>query len=227
MADTSLTAVILSNVINLNLLIYVVVEPIGSLQECGGPLTSLHRIIPAITQGYALCDIINGFHLISTGLGPEHLAHGVGECINLQISQQYVWVLTVTLLSNIVATFAVTTVFNELKASHVLTPYLIMEMSTIILGIVKADFLSPNMRIATQFLFVLVFFVCRLVVFPLHYFSTISLYRYGCFTPFLFYVSLLFGAFFNLLNVFWFIKMLKKIHRKFSGAESFLNADKD
>jgi hypothetical protein len=102
-----------------------------------------------------------------------------------------------------------------------------MEMSTIILGIVKADFLSPNMRIATQFLFVLVFFVCRLVVFPLHYFSTISLYRYGCFTPFLFYVSLLFGAFFNLLNVFWFIKMLKKIHRKFSGAESFLNADKD
>ena len=56
-----------------------IVEPNGSFQECTGPLTSLHRIIPAITQGYALCDIINGFHLISTGLGPEHLAHGVGE----------------------------------------------------------------------------------------------------------------------------------------------------
>lgn len=54
-------------------------EPQGSLQECFGPLTSLHRIIPAITQGYAVCDIINGFHLLSKGLGPEFLAHGVGK----------------------------------------------------------------------------------------------------------------------------------------------------
>jgi len=26
-------------------------ESIGSLQECNGPLTSLHRIVPALTQG--------------------------------------------------------------------------------------------------------------------------------------------------------------------------------
>jgi len=64
--------------IDLNFL-FSFVEPTGSLQECAGPLTSLHRIIPAITQGYALCDIMQGFHLLSTGLGPEFIAHGVGE----------------------------------------------------------------------------------------------------------------------------------------------------
>jgi hypothetical protein len=55
------------------------IEPFASLQKCLGPLTSLHRIIPAITQGYAVCDIVNGIHLLSKGLGPEFLAHGLGE----------------------------------------------------------------------------------------------------------------------------------------------------
>lgn len=177
-------------------------EPTGSLQECAGPLTSLHRIIPAITQGYALCDIMQGFHLLSTGLGPEFIAHGV-------------------------ATFTVTAVFNEYDAPHVLTPMLVMEGSTIVLSLLKADFLSPKVKVASQFLFFLLFFICRLVIFPSVYFQAVPLIRDGCFAPIIFYACLLFGAFFNCLNVFWFIKMVKKLHRKFTGKESYSNTEKD
>ena len=35
-------------------------EPLRSI-ECQGPLTSLHRIVPAITMGYGLFDILDGF----------------------------------------------------------------------------------------------------------------------------------------------------------------------
>ena len=37
-------------------------EPLRSIQ-CQGPLTSLHRLLPAITAGYGLFDIIEGLHL--------------------------------------------------------------------------------------------------------------------------------------------------------------------
>jgi len=68
-------------------------EPLRSIgPACAGPLTSLHRIIPAITQGYALCDILNGFRL-----GPAFLAHGV-------------------------MTLLVMIIFNESNASHLITP---------------------------------------------------------------------------------------------------------
>lgn len=176
-------------------------EPIGSL-ECARPLTSLHRIIPAITQGYALCDIIQGFHLLSTGLGPEFIAHGV-------------------------ATFTVTTIFNEYDAPHLLTPVFVMEGSTIVLSFMRADFLSDKMRVACQFLFFLLFFITRIVIFPMVIFQTIPLTKDGCFAPIIFYTCVLFGVFFNCLNVFWFIKMVKKVHRKFTGKESYSNTEKD
>lgn len=35
-------------------------EPLRSI-VCEGPLTSLHRIVPAITMGYGLFDILDGF----------------------------------------------------------------------------------------------------------------------------------------------------------------------
>lgn len=35
-------------------------EPLRSIVGCGGPLTSLHRIVPAITMGYGIFDILDG-----------------------------------------------------------------------------------------------------------------------------------------------------------------------
>lgn len=177
-------------------------EPIASLEECQGPLTSLHRIIPAITQGYAICDIINGFHLLSKGLGPEFLAHGL-------------------------ATFLVAAFFNELNASHILTPVLIMEGSTIPLGILRAKFLTPTTQVICQGIFVLLFFICRLVVFPLMLIEALPYMKGKCFPHYLYYVCFIFGLFFNCLNVFWFVKIVKKIHRKMSGKEPLSSVERE
>lgn len=38
-------------------------EPMRSVEDCAGPLTSLHRILPAITAGYAIFDLIDGLSI--------------------------------------------------------------------------------------------------------------------------------------------------------------------
>ena len=45
-------------------------EPLRSV-TCQGPLTSLHRIIPMITMGYSVLDLLDG-----VSLGVDFLAHG-------------------------------------------------------------------------------------------------------------------------------------------------------
>ena len=141
-------------------------------------MTSLHRIIPAITQGYAICDIINGFKL-----GPAFLAHGV-------------------------ATLIISLIFNELNASHILTPMLIMEVSTIVLAILRADFFTPTMQLVTQASFAILFFISRVLVSPMIYYEIFtnmiekSQDMDACFPKLIFYSTIIFGFFFNALNLF-------------------------
>jgi hypothetical protein len=125
------------------------------------------------------------------------------------------------------ATFLVAAVFNELHASHVLTPMLIMEGSTVPLGILRANFLTPSMQMISQGAFVLLFFICRLLIFPIMYFEALPLMTGNCFPSSLYYICLLFGIFFNCLNIFWFVKMLKKIHRKITGKEPLSSVDRE
>ena len=152
-----------------------VAEPIGSIL-CHGALTNIHRLTPALTQGYAICDIINGFTL-----GPAALAHGI-------------------------ATLAVMTFFNEVGASHIITPILFMEISTTILALLKATFFSPTMVIAAQVSFALSFMVCRMFVTPYIMWQTLkNMLLYwddftDCYTPYLFYATLIFSIFFSGLN---------------------------
>jgi hypothetical protein len=102
-----------------------------------------------------------------------------------------------------------------------------MEGSTVPLGILKANFLTPFMQIVSQGVFVLLFFICRIVIFPLMYFQALPLMRGKCFPDFLYYICILFGIFFNSLNVFWFVKMLKKIHRKVTGKEAMSSVERE
>jgi hypothetical protein len=172
-----------------------IAEPLGSISCSNGPLTSLHRIIPAITQGYAVCDIINGFRL-----GPVYLAHGI-------------------------ATFSVVAIFNENNASHILTPMLIMEVSTIVLAILRANFFTETMQFVTQATFALLFFISRVIVSPLvHYDIVSSMIRMekemeACLPSVIFYGTVGFGLFFHCLNFFWFVKLLQKIKRKLTKEE--------
>ena len=124
---------------------------------------------------YAVCDIINGFRL-----GPTYLAHGV-------------------------ATFSVATAFNELGASHVLTPMLIMEVSTMVLAVLRADFFTPTMQLLSQASFALLFFITRIIMSPVILYQIISTMLYhmaGCFPNSVFWLTFVFGAFFTSLNVF-------------------------
>jgi len=167
-------------------------EPLGSVQ-CLGPLTSLHRILPAITQGYAICDIINGFTLG----GRDAISHGF-------------------------ATFFVMALFNEMNASHIITPMLLMEISTIVLATMKATFYTPAMKMLTIALFVLLFFITRVVMTPYIIIETIIDVKKNpgeCHHPALFTSIVVFSVFFIGLNFYWFVKIIAKVHRKLSGKE--------
>mmetsp|Transcript_8608 Transcript_8608/g.10791 ORF Transcript_8608/g.10791 Transcript_8608/m.10791 type:complete len:217 (-) Transcript_8608:1768-2418(-) len=176
------------------------VEPLGSLL-CNGPLTSLHRILPSITQGYAICDIVNGFEVGTK----DAMAHGA-------------------------ATFAVMTLFIELGASHIIAPILIMECSTVILTLLRATFFGPKMQMATQAVFVISFFFWRIIVSPISLFHACWVMYTNdfsdCFPRRLFYITSAFSIFFMSLNLYWFIKIVKKVRRKLSGKEGMGDLDR-
>jgi hypothetical protein len=96
---------------------------------------------------------------------------------------------------------------------------LVMEMSTIILSVLRADFFTPQMQIMSQACFALSFFLFRIVLSPYIYYQIIStMYNTRrrsdwCFPDYLFWVSLIFGGFFNCLNFFCkFKSVLLQLH---------------
>ena len=68
--------------------------------QCGGPMTSLHRILPAITLGYSVTDLINGFAIGK----PDFILHGFATC-------------------------AVMLIFCELNVPHTIVQMLVMEVN--------------------------------------------------------------------------------------------------
>jgi TLC domain len=110
-------------------------EPLRAVL-CQEPLTSLHRILPAITMGYALFDLYDGIFI-----SIDFIMHGT-------------------------ATLAIMAIFVEVNAPQIMSPMLIMETSTIFLNVTKCDFFTPTMSIANLACFVISFFVTRLVIFP-------------------------------------------------------------
>mmetsp|Transcript_54 Transcript_54/g.74 ORF Transcript_54/g.74 Transcript_54/m.74 type:complete len:268 (+) Transcript_54:70-873(+) len=174
----------------------VIEEPMNSITNCSGPLTSFHRILASITLGYAICDIINGV----SNNSKAGIVHGV-------------------------ATMAVMALFVEwLQAPEIIAPMLVMEISTVVLAAIKASFFGPAMLIAAQALFVLTFFVSRVVWTP--YLMVVTLrvmmvHGIGSCYPEkpLFYVTLVFSIFFTGLNYYWFYLMILKVRRKLTGKE--------
>ena len=182
---------------SLQLLLLTHPEPLRSLQ-CHGPFTSLHRILPAITMGYSLFDFYDGLTI-----SVDFMMHGL-------------------------VTFTIMYCFNYVfDAPHIMAPMLFMEGSTIFLTIVKADFLPSSIVFMNQMLFTLAFFVCRLVVVPYFWMELmIAMYRQQndvafqqCFPSHFIYTCFIFGMFYNILNTYWFIKIIRKARRKILGIE--------
>ena len=110
----------------------------------------------------------------------------------------------------------------------------IMQVSTITLAFMRADFLTPTMQFASQLTFALSFFACRIILSPIIYYQNVTtMYRElilepieydkhneNCYPIYIYYITILFGAFFHCLNLFWFVKLVQKARRKLSGEES-------
>ncbi|GKY91376.1 hypothetical protein MPSEU_000109900 [Mayamaea pseudoterrestris] len=171
-------------------------EPLRSCQ-CSGPLTVLHRILPAVTAGYSILDLYDGYY-IST----DFMLHGI-------------------------ATLAVMVFFCSQQTPHLIEPFLLMEVSTPLLTIVRADFLSPFMAGMIQASFALTFFIFRIVLVPYMWFQLmVTMYQersnptyQACMSPLVYPVAMVVGIFFHSLNLFWFIKIVKKAKRKLMGVE--------
>jgi hypothetical protein len=171
-------------------------EPLRSCQ-CEGPLTSLHRILPAITMGYSMFDLLDGFTI-----SIDFALHGL-------------------------STLSVMAFFCEHNAPHIIAPMLLMEVSTIPLTLVRADFVSPSVTAMIQASFAILFFIFRVVFVPSVWFKlmttmneqrSLPVYQ-ACFPPYFMPFAFGFGMIFHCLNAFWFIKIVKKIRRKMLGIE--------
>ena len=168
-------------------------EPLRSCL-CQGPLTSLHRILPAITMGYSLYDFLDGLRI-----GVDFAAHGA-------------------------ATLAILAFFCALEAPQFIAPLLIMEVSTVFLVLVPAHFFTETLSLFNQACFVVAFFLCRCVAAPYVHFQIIwtmiqePAWR-SCYPWYLLPVSAVFGCFFHALNSFWMYKIVRKVRRKLRGEE--------
>ena len=168
-------------------------EPLRSCL-CGGPLTSVHRIVPAITMGYGILDFLEGLNW-----GVDYAAHGV-------------------------VTFFIMTFFVESGLPQVVVPYLLMEVSSIFLSFMRADFLTESMSVIVQMIFAVNFFFFRIIVSPFMWYRLVNmmnehkdeeLYQ-SCFNPYVLPASFFVGLFFHFLNAYWFYKIVRKVRRHYS-----------
>ncbi|KAL7491645.1 hypothetical protein ACHAWT_001874 [Skeletonema menzelii] len=172
----------------------------SSATLCDGPLTSLHRITPAITLGYGLFDILEA---MLKSLPRDFLLHGV-------------------------ATFGVMAYFCEYHIPEIVLPFLLMEISTVHLVFMKATNFSEQMVGVNMAMFVLTFFFFRLMVCPYLWWQIVKTTlldgdveegSLACLPWHFKYFWLLFGLIFNGLNSYWGVKIILKVLRKVTGKE--------
>mmetsp|Transcript_2901 Transcript_2901/g.6223 ORF Transcript_2901/g.6223 Transcript_2901/m.6223 type:complete len:283 (+) Transcript_2901:208-1056(+) len=175
-------------------------EPLGAVL-CQGPLTTFHSIVPAITMGYGVFDLLEGIHMAKT----DFILHGV-------------------------ATLSIMAYFCEYGVPEIIVPMLLMEISTINLVFMGSGiFMSQAMTILNIAIFTINFAIFRLIVCPYLWWGIFTAtwknrenpVSKACLPWHFTYVVFVFGMFFNCLNTFWFNKIVQKISRKLSGTEDW------
>lgn len=84
--------------------------------------------------------------------------------------------------------------------------------------------MTPSQQLINMIVFVITFFLARIVFGPYSwYLHCKHLYEdplaYECNPPGFRHVIFITGLFFNILNCYWFYKILKKLQRKLNGKE--------
>lgn len=166
---------------------------------CEGPLTSFHKITPAITMGYGIFDILEA---TTKNLSKDFILHGF-------------------------ATFAVMAYFVECNIPEIVLPFLLMEISTVHLVLMKSSFLSEAAVAANMAFFVLTFFVFRLTISPYLWWGIVKTSfveeddaALSCLPWHFKYFWFLVGCIFNGLNGYWGVKIVLKVLRKINGKEN-------
>ena len=116
--------------------------------------------------------------------------------------------------------------FCEYNVPEIMVPMLLMEISTVHLTVVKADFVSELMTSINMGCFVVTFafYRCLYVPYIMYYiisdsFQHISTTSCWCLPWHFPYVVLVVGTFFNCLNLYWMYKIIRKVLRKIYGIE--------
>ena len=171
-----------------------IAEPARTIQYCTTvlPLTSLHRILPAITLGYSILDFVHGLTL-----GIDFLFHGL------------------------ITTLAVYYMVDVTNTPARMSSMLFMELSTIFLCFKDTTIFTPVIAQINMLCFVLTFFLSRCVVVPYIWYQLMkeiivnyqtSTYQ-QCFPPHYMETIFVFGILFHALNGFWMYKIIQKVIR--------------
>ena len=175
-------------------------EPLRSIL-CQGPLTSLHRHVPAIAMGYGLLDIYEGMKH-----GVDFVMHGI-------------------------AMFTIMAYFSEYDVGEIIVPTLLMEISTPFLHFLRFELFGDAAMTCNMVCFVVTFFFFRLIVCPYlmwEIFITVVQERdnaaSSCLPWHFAYIVFIFQMFFNFLNAYWAYRIILKVKRKLSGKEK-MNAN--
>lgn len=107
---------------------------------------------------------------------------------------------------------------------QIITPMLVMEVSTIFLSLTDGTFWSPVQTVGVLVTFAVSFFLCRIVAAPYVWWELVrTMYHEkkgsSCLAPHIFPTTVVFGVFFHSLNVYWMYKIVRKARRKMKGLE--------
>ena len=173
-------------------------EPLRSVQ-CAPALSPLHTILPMITLGYALSDLLEGLHIGKW----DFIYHGL--------------VLGLCCL-----------ILCEMGLSHVVGSALIMEISSIPYNFVSVKWRIAGVDMAVNVLFMVSFFVSRIVAFPILWSRWLYVYhaevvmrgKESCYSSTFVCIVLVFGIAFHALNLYWMVLISRKAYRKVFGRQT-------
>jgi len=175
-------------------------EPEGGVL-CKGPLTTFHSIVPAISMGYGVFDVKEGLLMGKA----DFIMHGV-------------------------ATLTIMSYFCWYGIPEIITPMLLMEISTINLVFMAAgEYMTETMTIVNISIFTVNFAIFRMFIVPKLWWdiwyatweNRNNPESQACLPWHFTYIVFIFGMFFNCLNTFWMKKIIAKISRKTSGTEKW------
>lgn len=152
--------------------------------RCEGPLTNLHRLLPSVSWGFGVFELVDGIKSADVSM----IIHGV-------------------------AFISITNLVNLWGHPESIIPMFITEISSIFLAVMKNDFTTEKTRLFLQFLFAVSFMICRLFIAPYIWFQfLLTLYKHdnevdNCFPKHFDIIVFSFGMLFHILNIFWAIKI--------------------